>query len=245
MLIATMILATAATSSGIPKSPQAPKTGDDVIRAMHARYAGKWYKTLTFVQKTTQPNGTVETWYEAMTLPGTLRIDIAPLDSGKALFFRNDSIYQVNGGKVTQSGPLIHPLMVLGFDVYADPPEKTIDKLRRLRFDLTKLHAGSWQERRVWVVGADPGDEKTNQFWITQDDLLFVRMLRTGANGVTNETQFNRYFAVGGGWVAPEVLFFSNGQKGTVEEYADVQAGMGFSPDLFDPAKFARPDWVR
>jgi hypothetical protein len=29
----------------------APKDGEELIRQMHDRYAGKWYRTLTFVQK--------------------------------------------------------------------------------------------------------------------------------------------------------------------------------------------------
>src|SRR5262245_11560466 len=95
----------------------APKTGEELIREMHDRYAGKWYKTLTFVQTTTMDDGRLETWYEAASIPGQLRIDIAPLDSGNALFFRNDSIYVVRGGQARPGRPLIHPLMVLGFDV--------------------------------------------------------------------------------------------------------------------------------
>ena len=61
----------------------APKTGEDVVRAMNERYAGRWYKTLTFVQKTTYPDGRIETWHEALSMPGLLRIDIEPLDSGE------------------------------------------------------------------------------------------------------------------------------------------------------------------
>ena len=35
-------------------------SGEDVIAAMYKKYEGKWYKTLTFVQKTTtyKPDGT-------------------------------------------------------------------------------------------------------------------------------------------------------------------------------------------
>ena len=45
------------------------KSGDELIAAMHKKYEGKWYKTLTFKQITTtyKPDGTSsdETWYEA------------------------------------------------------------------------------------------------------------------------------------------------------------------------------------
>ena len=55
---------------------------------MHDAYAGKWYKTLSFVQKTSYPDARVETWYEAAEIPGKLRIDVAPIDSMKTILFR-------------------------------------------------------------------------------------------------------------------------------------------------------------
>src|SRR6478735_157960 len=56
-----------------------PRSGTELVQQMHDRYAGKWYNALTFVQTTTFPDGRTETWYEAMTVPGKLRIDIAPV----------------------------------------------------------------------------------------------------------------------------------------------------------------------
>ena len=82
-----LVLATAAFLN------PAPKTGEELIRDMHQKYAGKWYQTLTFKQTTTQQDGKVETWYEAARIPGYLRIDVMPLDSSKAIIFRNDSLY--------------------------------------------------------------------------------------------------------------------------------------------------------
>ncbi len=75
-----------------------PKDGVELIGQMRERYLGKWYRTLTFVQKTTLPDGKVETWYEAAELPGKLRIDIAPLEGKNTLLFRNDSIYEFKAG---------------------------------------------------------------------------------------------------------------------------------------------------
>src|ERR1051325_395492 len=62
-----------------PAPVPAMNTGEAVVRAMHDRYAGKWYHTATFTQKTTTTlvsgRDVVQTWYEAMQLPGKLRID--------------------------------------------------------------------------------------------------------------------------------------------------------------------------
>ena len=71
-----------------------PKDGIELLQQMHDRYAGRWYRTMSFVQKTSYPDGRVETWYEAAEVPGKLRIDISPVDSGNTIIFRNDSVYQ-------------------------------------------------------------------------------------------------------------------------------------------------------
>jgi outer membrane lipoprotein-sorting protein len=51
---------------------------NELIDAMQKRYGKSWYKTATFVQETTdvEPDGTskVGIWYEAMSVPGSLRI---------------------------------------------------------------------------------------------------------------------------------------------------------------------------
>ena len=239
-MLALLTLVTLAAPVPLP-----PKNGEELIRAMHERYAGKWYHTLTFVQKTTYPDGHVETWYEAAKIPGSLRIDIAPLDSGKATLFRNDTIYNVQGGKADAGRPLIHPLLVLGFDVYLDPVDRTLDKLRALKFDLTKLHTDTWQGKAVYVVGADQGDEKSAQFWIEQDNLLFVRMLRPTQQGGISESRFNKYVKVGDAWLSPEVLFFLNGKPGNKEEYRDWKTNVSLEPNLFDPAHFAAAGWIK
>src|SRR5918996_5107297 len=136
------LLCLAAVAAGSPSATPTdpPKDGAEVVAMMRERYLGKWYRTLTFVQKTTLPDGKVETWYEAAELPGKLRIDIAPLDGRNTLLFRNDTLYEFKAGKLTETKPLIHPLMVLGFDVYAQPVDVTIRQLQTLGFDLARLH---------------------------------------------------------------------------------------------------------
>ena len=48
--------------TAVPSFAAQYKSGEEVIAAMHKRYDGKWYKTLTFQQKTTnyKPDGTSE-----------------------------------------------------------------------------------------------------------------------------------------------------------------------------------------
>ena len=99
------LLYLAALAAGSPSAApiDPPKDGVEVISRMRERYLGKWYRTLTFVQKTTLPDGKVEKWYEAAELPGKLRIDIAPLEGKNTILFRNDSLYEFKAGRLTES----------------------------------------------------------------------------------------------------------------------------------------------
>jgi hypothetical protein len=120
------------------------KSGQDLIAAMHKKYAGKWYKTLTFVQKTTnyKPDGTstAETWYEAMSLPGNLRIDIVPVEKGNGILFANGMVHSFRDGKLAGGRPFVHPLMVLGFDVYGQPVETTVEQVKGIGIDISVIH---------------------------------------------------------------------------------------------------------
>lgn len=227
-------------------APQ-PKNGEELIALMRERYAGKWYKTLTFVQKTTFADGRVETWYEALELPGKLRIDVAPLDSGKTLLFRNDSLYVFEQKKLKASHAFVHPLMVLGFDVYQAPVSQTVRKLRDLKFDLSKLHQTAWQGRSTYVVGAEPGDTTSPQFWIDAERLYFVRSFEPSKKdaSLVNETRFDKYIPLAGGWLEMEVLFLANGKQQVKEEYSDPRANVKLNPKIFDPSVWTAPGWIK
>jgi hypothetical protein len=225
------------------------QTADDMIAAMQKKYANSWYKTATFVQKTTNidkdGNKKVETWYEAMSLPGSLRIDFTPTKDGNGILFTNSQIYVFKNGKVDTTRPYVHPLMVLGFDIYGSPQADVIEKLKGLKFDLSIFREDTWQGRPVYVVGAKQGDLHSPQFWIDQKNLYFVRMIRpAGKDGAqTQETQFNKYVKLGRGWMSPEVIFMVDGKVVTTEEYSDLRANVALPEKLFDPNSFATVHW--
>src|ERR687891_2552389 len=97
----TLLLAVSLVGGGAG----ADSTGEQVLQAMHERYAGKWPRNVTFVQKSSFIEGDsvvrTETWYEAIE-PGKLRIDIAPIENGNGLLFRSDSLYQFKGDSLTR-----------------------------------------------------------------------------------------------------------------------------------------------
>jgi hypothetical protein len=241
LLIPLALLATHAT----------PNSGEDLVRQMHDRYAGTWYRTLTFVQTTTFPDRPPETWYEAGTIPGKLRIDIAPLDSMKVFMYVGDSAIVFEGGKRVAARQDRNLLMTLGFDVYGQPPETTIAQLKAQAIDLDKIRADTWNGTKVWVVGADKGDTTTNQFWIEQKRLLFVRLIQAhtsqkNPSGPPNllDITFENYQPLGKGWVAPRCVIKVNGKEAQREEYQDIRADVKLQPDLYDPVTYHKATWI-
>jgi hypothetical protein len=226
---------------------QAPRSGEALVAAMHDRYAGKWYHTLTFTQRTVRPGRPDQTWYESAMIPGRLRIDFAPVDSGNASLYVGDSVYTFRGGQPRAPRADRNLLMTLGFDVYGQPAVTTIAQLRAEGIDLSKIRSDTWQGKPVWVVGAGAGDSLSNQFWVEQERLLFVRLLQqvpTRTGKALLEAQFNQYQPLGGGWIAMHVIASIDGKPVQEESYSDVKADVALPDSLYHTGAYTRPGWV-
>jgi len=230
---------------------QAIRNGEDVLRAMHDRYKDTWYKTVTFTQKSTtyKPDGTstAETWYEAALLPGKLRIDIGPASDGKGYVLVDGVVHIIKDNKVVATRNSMNMLLVFGFDVYRQDPEKTIQVVHGEGYDLSKLREDTWDREPVYVVGADKGDLKSKQFWVTKDTLLFVREIEPSPGDPTqlDDIRFIRCQPLAGAWIAAGVEVYSDGKKVFSEDYSDIQANVKLDPEIFDPSKFAATHWEK
>lgn len=230
---------------------QSIHNGEDVLRAMHDRYASSWYSTVTFVQKSTtyKADGTssAETWYEAASVPGKLRIDIGPPSDGKGYIFDGGNLTVVKENKVAATQKDLNILMVLGFDVYRQSPDTTIKIVKDEGYDLSKLHEDTWEGKPAYVVGADNGDVKSKQFWIAKDTLLFLRVIEPsrGDAAKLNDIRFIHYQPLAGAWIAAGVEVYSDGKKVFSEDYSDIQANVKLDPGTFDPEKFASTHWEK
>jgi hypothetical protein len=233
-----MMLGPSLALLGFGLAAQAPdiRTGEQLVAAMHARYTKSWYRTLSFVQRVIWADGRPEgEWWEAAMLPGRLRIDIAPIDSGNGVIYRGDSVYRFSQRQV-QAAADMNPLLVLGFDVYTQPPARTVEVLKQRGFALSRVKEDEWEGRPAYVVGSDG-----RQFWVDKARLVFVRLVETAPNGTVSDIRFNKYQPLGGGWIAPEVVFLRNGQEFMREIYRDMRA----NPPEIDEALFAVPPWTR
>ncbi len=218
--------------------------GQQLIAAMHARYAQSWYRTVTFQEDaiTRNDDGTVkkEIWYESLLLPGKLRINRGSPNSGNGAIFRNNTLTSFVNGKTVGTRPFVHMLLVLGFDVYRQNPELTIAEAKNQGFDLNQIHQDVWQGRVVYVVGAKKGDLKSRQFWIEKNRLLFLRLIEPDPRDAAklDDQRFSDYRRLHTGWISAHVEFLSNGHNVFTERYFNIQENVKLDPAIFDPQKF-------
>jgi hypothetical protein len=227
------------------QTAMAPADGATVIRRMHDRYAGQWYPHLTFRQRSDfYAEGAVsrtETWYEALSVPGRLRISIGDVSGKNGILFRADSQYVYQEGALAAARPTIHPLLVLGFDVYGQSPERTVEQLRRLGMKLDQVGTTSDEGHTYWRVGdADEGGE----FWIDPETLTFDRLIRVTPAGARTVTRFLDYEQMAGGWVAKRVEFTTDGALTLVETYHDLETPPSLPAAIYQPSGSLSADVV-
>jgi outer membrane lipoprotein-sorting protein len=218
-----------------------PSDGDAVIRAMHDKYAKTWYHTLSFTQKTTRrtPADTmvIETWRERAMIPGRLRIDVERATGNTSIVYSGDSLFVWSGDSTLTRAATRNILLIIGFDVYRQPPETTLAMLAAQHFPMTPVREDTWKGRPVYVIGAAAGDLKSHQLWIDKDMLLFVRGIQPDQRDSikTVDMRFDNYVKVPAGWLSETVEVYRDGKLVQREEYSDVRTNVPLDPQIFSP----------
>jgi hypothetical protein len=223
-------------SSALGQSP-----GEAVLRRMHDAYAGRWYSTLRFVQKTTQYRAdgstNIATWYESLrqTRDGVtqLRIDLGDPSAGNGTLYTADSTWVLRAGKLTATRPSGNEFLPLIEGVYVQPVEKTARQVSAMGVDLAKSYETQWQGRATSVIGAEStADSTSSQVWIDHERNVVVRAL-LGAAPSRLAIELTDYVKVGDGWLATLVQIWSGGRKVQTENYADWKVGIDLPDDIF------------
>jgi hypothetical protein len=212
---------------------------------MHARYAGRFFTSLSFAQHTTNVSQSGREikgiWNEYIVVPGRLRIDYHPLSSRSGVLYAGGRIHAFTDGKPQPMQRGFNPLLVLIADVYGQPVDTTAWQLDSLGFDLRAFHERTWMGRATWVVGARSGDSTSSQFWVDRDSLIVRRVIqrevRSGRPVVT-DIRLADYRNVSGSPLAFDVRFYRDGRLYFRENYFDVKANVIIPADVFDPAKW-------
>lgn len=230
---------------GVEK-PSSISGSRNLIREMHDRYTGKWYKTLTFNQTNTfYTSGGKEQksqWMQRLSVPGRLRIDFLPLSTKSGLLIQNNRVITFDNGRRVDSRRSIQPVLTMTGDVYAIPAPIIIRRLDSLGVDLDKFHEDKWQGRRVYVMGAEKGDLESNQIWIDADKMLLLRFIQRDKRGdrfVVTDTHVEDYRDVDGYPVPFEYTSYRDGKIFFKERYENVKVNETIPPELFDASRWA------
>ncbi|MEP7251378.1 MAG: hypothetical protein ABI683_03335 [Ginsengibacter sp.] len=215
----------------------------DLLKQMHDRYAGKWYKTFSFSQTTGMyKNDTLrktETWYEHVRFPADFRIDFGNPDSGNAVIFKNDSAYFFKNTKHADTRANKNDLTFLLGGLYFYSFDDVIDKFKSLGYDLDKFHADNWKGQPVYVIGAGKGEESINQLWIDKENFNLVRMIKF-EDGQKEEAFFEDHVKLDNGYSESAVRFYINNELVQVEKYHEMKVNVKPEESIFDPVNFIK-----
>jgi hypothetical protein len=230
-----------------------PQDGLAVLARMHARYSDSWYRTVTFLQRTTQrqSDGTerVSTWYEAQS-GDRLRIDIGNPADGNGALYTADSMYVVRDGKVVRARAEGNPFLPLISGVYLQPLDVTVRQLAPYKVNLNAVHTRIWGGQRTFVIGTtSPSDSTSPQVWVEADRLIVTRFLMKlfpESGGGNQDVRLEKNVEVDGGWLATRVRILDKGVPVQVEEYSDWHTGVALPPTFFQVERWKQdPHWYR
>ena len=235
--------------SATPVEDVMPASGTELLARMRARYAGKWFKTLSFLQHNTSylasGREVASQWMEYVRAPGAMRIDFLPA-SGTGLLTLDGRTYEFANGKQIRTTSSVNPLLLLTADVYTAPSDSVAAALVREGFSLSLVRETRVNARRIWIVGALAGDTTHSQFWVDADRLLVTRVIQRqrvqGPTGTTRETvsdvKLRKYVDFDGVPIATDIVQQRDGRLVFREEFAEVKVNPQLDDALFDPAKW-------
>ncbi|PLX15045.1 MAG: hypothetical protein C0597_09300, partial [Marinilabiliales bacterium] len=223
------------------------KTGIYVITLMKEKYNNSYIQNFTFSQHVVQYKGdsviNKTIWHEAYSSVNQLILKFDTYDSGNGYIFKNDMIYVMKNNKVESEQRDIHDLLVLGFDVYNQPVQVTVDKLTEKAYDMSKAYETELNGKAVYCVGAESDDDNTgNRFYIDKEHLLFVKMINH-SHSRYDEAIFDEFKTVKGKYLATKVIFIVDGKPIMTEEYFDMDFPETLDTTIFDPENFEHARW--
>src|SRR2546423_6366775 len=220
-------------------------SGSGLVKAMHDRYAGKYLRTLSFLQNNTRYTTTGQEqksqWYEHIEIPGKLRIAFLPASQRSGMVQVDDRVASFDNGLRVDFRPSVNPLLLLTADVYVAPVAAIMRGLDSLSVDVEMIRSDEWEGSPVYVVGARAGDTTSNQMWVDKDNLRLVRFIqrsKTGDRSMVSDIRVRGYKDIQGFDVPTEFLVLRNGRPFWREVYADVRVNEDFPPNTFDQAKW-------
>lgn len=219
-----------------------------MLNTMHAKYANKWPKNVSFVQETKfYQQGEVSkvaTWYEAIQFPNLFRIDIDSIGSKIMTLHVSDSVftYMKSTRRVARLDQMGLVLLVGG--VYTQEVSKTTQALMALKYNLNASFLTEWRGRKVLIIGANGPGEHVNQFWVDTKTHLVVRIMHAFTQSGVLDFQLDKFVKIGkGGFLATQLKIYQNQELYQEENYRQIKVDRSFPANMFHPTEAINTIW--
>ncbi len=217
--------------------------GFSLVKTMYAQNSQNWYNNLTFKQEVFRVKDdsivSREVWILAYSSPSKLHIRYSDFDSGRGWLIVTDSIYTYNNFNLIGSRLRIHELMVLGLDIYNVLPQISVERIKQLGIDISRVEMVTIKGKSLYQIG----NPETICFWVHTINLLFYGLRKVNESGDVKDTFFEQYKTLYGKPVATEVQYFLNGKMFIFERYSEIRFPTFLHNDLFVPARFKDVMW--
>ena len=231
-----------------PASDVAAQAPDSrtVVQRMRDTWNSRMYRTMTFVQETQFDGRATQTWYESMRLPGALRIDVAPTDSGNVILFLGDSTFRFRRGQPGAARADANILAIAFGDAYVDPVDRTLSRLERAGLQLGRTHRTTWKGDSIIVIGASAaGDTTSAQLWVRMRDWRAVRVMDPTASGAVADIVVTAWSTVDGFLTESEIDVTVGGKVVQREIYRQIRMNPPLDEAIFSTTRYVVPEWIK
>lgn len=252
LILAGALIAGCSRHAPVPRGAPTPKVsepaitdGRTLVAAMHRKYGGTWYRTLSFTQYNTLYGSTGREsrtqWLQHASVPGRLRIDYLPLAARSGLLYDGTRVHVFDNGKSVTTQRGINVMLLLTADIFVRPDSESARLVAAEGFDLAIARRDTWEGRPVWVMGAAAGDSTSDQIWVDAARMVPVRVVQNekrGSRTVVTDTRLSHFLDVGGFPIAMQIELRRDGRLYFREELSNVRVNEPQDEAMFDPASW-------
>ena len=182
--------------------------------------------------------------HETLAFEETLRFVFSQSFRSELKASGSERIHVFDGSEdLTIVDGYIVPASANRFDPYKDlllyrSREALVERLLNLGVDIFVSSLGRFEDRIVFVVGANYPDESVSQIWIDQETFLPVRWIIKGAGEAadsdTLEVRYLLWWKIGDIRYPSRIEFYQDDDLVRESQAKNFEANANFSNDLFD-----------
>ena len=168
---------------------------------MRRRYPSRELKSLSFTISATGDDGDHRSSRIYARLPGRFRESDLPAQQRTGSVRDRQRLAFFQRGKRIGLVRRIDLTTLLAYDVFAQSIDSTIVQLDSARVRFGLVREDSFNDRPVWVVGAQAGDTISPQFWVDAERWMVLRVIQRDPRSPLRVldvrfTRFEDYLAV-------------------------------------------------